>query len=46
MKGKKLIDYVEQYLAPTLRSKDKVVMDKLQAHKEAGVREEIEESGA
>lgn len=38
--------YVEQFLAPELRAGDVVIMDNLQAHKVAGVREAIEGTGA
>lgn len=38
--------YVEQFLAPTLRPGDLVVMDNLSSHKVAGVREAIEARGA
>lgn len=38
--------YVEQVLVPTLRVGDVVVMDNLQSHKVAGVREAIEAAGA
>jgi len=38
--------YVEQFLVPTLRRKDIVVLDHLQAHKTPGVREAIERVGA
>jgi transposase len=38
--------YVEQHLAPTLRSGDQVVMDNLNAHKVTGVQEAIEARGA
>jgi transposase len=38
--------YVENFLAPTLRQGDVVVMDNLPAHKVAGVREAIERAGA
>ena len=38
--------YVEQVLAPTLRSGDIVVMDNLSSHKVAGVRAAIEAAGA
>ncbi len=38
--------YVEQCLAPTLRSGDLVVMDNLGSHKVSGVREAIEARGA
>jgi transposase len=38
--------YVEQVLRPTLRPGDIVIMDNLQAHKAAGIREAIEQTGA
>jgi transposase len=38
--------YVEQFLVPTLRRNDIVVLDHLQAHKTPGVREAIERVGA
>ncbi len=38
--------YLEQHLAPTLSAGDVVVMDNLNAHKVAGVREAIEAVGA
>lgn len=38
--------YVEQFLAPTLKPGDLVVMDNLSSHKVAGVREAIEACGA
>ncbi|MBI1348364.1 IS630 family transposase [bacterium] len=38
--------WVEQHLAPTLRSGDLVVMDNLNSHKVAGVRHAIEAVGA
>jgi transposase len=38
--------YVEQFLAPELEAGDIVVMDNLQAHKVAGVREAIKGAGA
>ena len=38
--------YVEQVLAPTLRTGDIVILDNLQSHKAAGVREAIEARGA
>lgn len=38
--------YVEQFLVPTLKRKDIVILDHLQAHKTAGVREAIERAGA
>jgi transposase len=39
-------NYVEQFLAPTLRPGDTVVMDNLASHKVKGVREAIEAAGA
>ena len=42
MTGEKFLTYVEQYLAPTLKRKDIVMIDNLPAHKAAGVREAIE----
>ncbi len=38
--------YVEQVLGPTLRPGDIVIMDNLRAHKAAGIREAIEQTGA
>jgi len=38
--------YVEQVLAPQLRPGDIVIMDNLQPHKAAGVRQAIEATGA
>ena len=38
--------YVEWSLAPTLRPGDVVILDRLQAHRAAGVREAIEAAGA
>jgi transposase len=38
--------YVEQVLRPTLRPGDLVIMDNLRAHKAAGIREAIEQTGA
>ena len=46
MKGETFLAYVEQCLAPTLKRHDTVVMDHLNAHKVAGVREAIEARGA
>src|SRR6185437_14801194 len=46
MTGKKFLAYVEKCLAPTLKRKDIVMIDNLQAHKAAGVREAIEARGA
>ena len=38
--------YVEQFLAPTLKPGDLVILDNLSSHKVAGVREAIEARGA
>jgi transposase len=38
--------WVEQFLAPTLKRGDIVIMDNLAAHKVAGIREAIERTGA
>ena len=46
MTGEMFLAYVEQCLAPTLKRKDTVVMDNLQAHKAPGVRKAIEARGA
>ena len=46
MTGEVFRAYVEQCLVPTLRPKDIVVLDNLQAHKVAGVEEAIEKAGA
>ena len=46
MDGEAFQAYVEQALAPELRSGDTVVMDNLPAHKVYGVREAIEAAGA
>jgi transposase len=46
MTGKKFLAYVEQCLAATLKRKDIVMIDNLQAHKAGGVREAIEARGA
>ena len=46
MNGPTFRAYVEQFLAPTLKPGDVVVMDNLSAHKVEGVREAIEAAGA
>jgi len=46
MNGDAFLSYVTQFLAPTLKSGDIVVMDNLSAHKVSGVREAIEAVGA
>ena len=38
--------YVEQFLVPTLKRNDIVILDHLQAHKTPGVREAVERAGA
>jgi transposase len=44
--GDIFLAYVEQFLAPTLKEGDIVVMDNLSSHKVKGVREAIEAAGA
>ena len=44
--GARFLAWVEQGLAPTLRTGDVVVLDNLKAHKVKGVREAIEAAGA
>ena len=46
MNGSAFLAYVLQFLAPTLRSGDVVVMDNLSAHKVAGVEDAIRATGA
>ncbi len=46
MNGASFLTYVEQFLVPTLRNGDVVVMDNLASHKVAGVRQAIERAGA
>jgi transposase len=46
MTGEIFRAYVEQFLVPTLRRNDIVVMDNFAAHKVAGIREAIERAGA
>jgi transposase len=46
MNGDTFLSYVTQFLAPTLKPGDTVVMDNLSAHKVSGVREAIEAVGA
>lgn len=43
--GQSFLAYVEQYLVPSLRRGDVVVMDNLASHKVVGVREAIESAG-
>ena len=44
--GHIFLSWVRQELVPTLQQNDIVIMDNLQAHKVAGVREAISEAGA
>ena len=44
--GAAFVAWVEQFLAPTLRAGDSVVMDNLGSHKVHGVRQAIEAAGA
>lgn len=46
MNGEMFVAYVEQFLAPTLRPGDVVVMDNLPGHKVVGVRKAVERVGA
>lgn len=46
MNGEAFLAYVQQFLAPALEEGDVVIMDNLPAHKVAGVREAIEQTGA
>jgi transposase len=46
MTGESFLAYVEQCLVPTLQRGDIVIMDHLNVHKVAGVREAIEAAGA
>ena len=46
MDGAAFLAYVRQFLAPTLREGDVLVMDNLGVHKVAGVREAVEARGA
>ena len=46
MNGPLFLAYVKQYLVPTLKRGDIVMMDNLPVHKVAGVREAIEAAGA
>jgi transposase len=46
MNSEIFLAYVQQFLLPTLRAGDIVVMDNLSSHKQRGVREAIESVGA
>jgi hypothetical protein len=44
--GEGFLAHVRQFLAPTLRPGDVLVMDNLSSHKAAGVREAVDAAGA
>jgi transposase len=46
MNGEFFLAYVEQFLAPTLKAGDSVIMDNLSSHKIAGVEQAITARGA
>jgi transposase len=46
MNGEAFRAYIEQFLVPTLKKGDIVIMDNLPSHKVAGIREAIEKAGA
>jgi len=46
MNGETFRAYVEQFLVPTLKKDDIVIMDNLPSHKVTGIREAIEKVGA
>jgi transposase len=46
LNGSLFREYVENYLAPSLKPGDVVVMDNLSSHKVKGIKEAIEEAGA
>jgi transposase len=46
MNGEIFINYVEQFLEPTLTSNDIIIMDNLAVHKVVGVKQAIEGVGA
>jgi transposase len=46
MNGERFLAWVEQFLAPTLRPGDIVVMDNLSSHKVPGIETAIEKAGA
>ena len=46
MNGETFIQYIRQFLAPTLTPGDVVIMDNLPVHKVAGVKQAIEAAGA
>ena len=46
MNGLTFVEWVRQFLVPTLKRRDVVIMDNLPSHKVPGVREAIESAGA
>ena len=46
MNGLTFVEWVRQFLSPTLKRRDVVIMDNRPSHKVAGVREAIESAGA
>ena len=46
MNGLTFVEWVRQFLVPTLKRRDVVIMDNLPSHKVSGVREAIESAGA
>lgn len=46
MNGETFLVYVKQFLVPTLKKDDIVIMDNLSSHKVEGIREAIEDVGA
>lgn len=44
--GQSFVDYVEQFLVPTLKSGDIVIMDNLSSHKRPAIRQAIRSVGA
>jgi transposase len=46
MNGESFLAYIQQFLSPTLRPGDIVIMDNLSSHKQTGVVETIRDAGA
>ncbi len=46
MNGESFRAYIEQFLVPTLKKNDIVIMDNLPSHKVTGIREAIEKAGS
>ncbi len=46
MNGLTFVEWLKQFLVPTLKRRDTVIMDNLPSHKVPGVREAIESAGA